>query len=600
MVAVRYSIDQFMWAFQPHFRSGLERTTRDLFEQIGFGLGARAFLVGFTDESSRRFPVCFEPEHDPMAAVDLSDVAALAEERYAQDPESQIVISNSRQSERFHRSLRDSHRAEMVRETLSDSSVGERMTFFVGSSALVDSTYEVHPVIAVPKARWAQKPSLSRTRVDRYSVAPSFQHALMQEILAAATVDLGRAEPPEDFTARWSDRSELIRKAARRFVQSASLYAGHQFASGLAVALDEISAQPYEGRAGSGEILLASSANPHVKIALEFIRPIPLSETRTLRKALEMASSAHQLLCDGEKVVGLAALLGTYEPTEESAFTFNVVSRGSWELSHTDTPLLRVTNTRPTLPRPRLDAAHFKSITLRVFAEIGDDEVDILWGLTQQASEAAHGTMLVVHRRAEEEAARLVPQAQQVRPQILDPTVLAAVTNIDGAVLIDPQGTCHAVGVILDGHSIGSGDAGRGARFNSAVRYHSAHEGESLLIIVSEDGMIDLLPDLRRQVSRSSVETAVREVENAVTSDPDFEVFFRYWEHLEALAFYLTAEQCERANSARQALENHRAKPDPRDSSGLGRITHVPWTPFKPDPAMDISFFLDGPTEDDD
>jgi len=595
---MKYSIAQFMWGFQPHFRAGLERTTRNLFEQVGFGLGARAFLVGFTDDADRPFPVCFEPEHDPMATVDLSGAVAQARARYEEDPESKMIISSGRHHERFHRTLLDSHRAEAVRNALADSSPGSQMTFFVGSSALVDGAYEVHPVIAVPTARWATKPRLSRVRIDRYAVVPSFQHSLMQEILATATADLGRSAPPEDFSARWSDRSELIRKAARGFVQSVSLYAGYEFPSELAVALDEISAQPYEGRSGSGGILLASTDNPHVEIALEFVKPIRLSETRSLRKALEMANPHHHLLCDGEKVVGLARLLGTYEPQDESAFTFNIVARGTWELSHQSEPLLRVSNTRPTLPRPRLDVSHFKSVARRVFAEMGEAEADTLWGLTLEASQASHGTMLVVHRRADEEAARLVPQAQQVRPQLLDTSVLAAVTNIDGAVLIDTRGTCHAVGAILDGHAIGTGDASRGARFNSAVRYHAAHQGDSMVIIVSEDGMIDLLPDLRRQVSRRSVEAVVHNVEEAITDDPDFEVFFRHWEHLESLAFYLTREQCERANTARHALEEHRAKPDPRDTSGLGRITRVSWAPLEPDPAMNASYFLDDQDHD--
>jgi len=594
---VRDSIAQFMWGFQPHFRAGLERTTRNLFEQIGFGLGARAFLVGFTDDTARPFPVCFEPENDPMATVDLSYAVAQTQALYDEDPESKMFISSRRHHERFHRTLLDSHRAEAVRNTLSESAPGSEMTFFVGSSALVDGAYEVHPVIAVPTARWAAKPRLSRVRIDRYAVIPSFQHSLIQEILAAATEDLGRSAPPEDYSVRWSDRSELIRKAARSFVQSVSLCCGYEFPSELAVALDEISAQPYEGRSGSGGILLASADNSHVEIALEFVEPIRLSETRSLRKALEMAGPQHHLLCDGEKVVGLARLLETYESQDENAFTFNVVARGTWELSHQSEPLLRVSNTRPTLPRARLDVSHFKSVARRVFAEIGEAEADTLWDLTLEASKASHGTMLVVHRRADAEAARLVPQAQRVRPRLLDPSVLAAVTNIDGAVLIDTRGTCHAVGAILDGHAAGSGDPSRGARFNSAVRYHAAQQGDSMVIIVSEDGMIDLLPDLRRQVLRRSVEGVVQNVEEAITDDPDYGVFFRQWDHLESLAFYLTAEQCARANAARRTLEEHRAKPDPRDTGGLGRITHVSWNPFEPDPAMDSSYFLD---EDDD
>jgi len=185
----------------------------------------------------------------------------------------------------------------------------------------------------------------------------------------------------------------------------------------------------------------------------------------------------------------------------------------------------------------------------------------------------------IVHRKASEEAARLIPQAQQVRPQHLDSRVLAAVTSIDGAVLVDFTGTCHAVGVILDGHASGKGDSSRGARFNSAVRYHDTQSGECLVIIVSEDGMINLLPNLNRQVSRDAVEVVVRQLEDSLTDDPDYEVFFRHWAHLESLAFYLTEEQCDRINRARARLEEHRARPDPDDldPGRASRTHHVRW-----------------------
>lgn len=327
---MRKSIAQFMWGFQPHFRSGLERVARDVFEQIGFGLGARAFLVGFTDDANKVFPICFEPEHDPLAAVDLSSVVADAQRRYEESDESQMVYGSRRHHERIHRGYLDSFRAEAVRHALTNSPEGSGLTFFVGSSVLVDGTYEVHAVVAVPTARWDSKPALSRVRVDRYTVVPSFQQSLMDEVLRAATVDLSRSAPPEDFSLRWSDRSELIRKAARAFVQSVSVFSGYEFPSELAVALDEISAQPYEGRSGSGGLLLASKANPHVEMVLEFVEPTRVSETRAMRKALEMADPRHHLLCDGEKVVGLARLRDTYDPADENVFAFNVMSRGVW------------------------------------------------------------------------------------------------------------------------------------------------------------------------------------------------------------------------------------------------------------------------------
>lgn len=594
---MRRSIKQFMWGFQPHFRHGVERVAGDVFERIGLGLGARVLLVGFTDDAAQPFPVCFEPENDPLAAADLSSVAADARQRYEASDEARIMYGSRRHHERIHRGYRDSFRADALRDALARSREASGLTFFVGSSALVDGTYEVHPVVAVPTARWVSKPALGRTRVDRYPVDSSFQHALMRELLSAATADLGRSTPPEQFSIEWSDRSELVRKAARAFVQSVSALSGFEYQSELTVALDEISAQPYEGRSGHGALLLASEANSKVERILDFVEPIRVSETRSMRKALEMAGSGHHLLCNGRHVVGLARLRDRYEPADENAFVITIMSRGVWELSHDDVPLLRMTNTRPSLPRPRLDPQHFGSIARRVFPEIGDTDAEVLWGLVGAASEASHGTMLVVHKNAESEAARLRPQAQQVRPERLDRGLLAAVTNIDGAIMVDPTGTCHAVGVILDGHASGQGDPSRGARYNSAVRYHEAQSGQCLVIIVSEDGMIDLLPNLRRQVARAGVEAVVRQLEGSMTDDPDYEVFFRHWEHLEALAFYLTAEQCDRVNEARTQLEEHRARPDPKDhdpNQGMvGRITHVGWTPFVPDPEMNSSYFLD-------
>ncbi len=235
--------------FQSHFRYGLENVTRDVFEQIGFGLGARAFLIGFTEAEDRPFPICFEPEWDPLAAVDLSGSMAEAQKRYKASDEARMIYSSVRHHEQIHREHVDQFRAEVIRDALAESLQGEDLTFFVGSSALVDGVYEVHPVIAGLPRRWDSMPALSRVKVDRYTVLPSLQHSLVRELLTA-TADLGRSTPPEDFSLHWSDRSELIRKAAREFVQSVSIFSGCELPSDLVVALNEVSAQPYEGRSG--------------------------------------------------------------------------------------------------------------------------------------------------------------------------------------------------------------------------------------------------------------------------------------------------------------------------------------------------------------
>jgi len=61
-------------------------------------------------------------------------------------------------------------------------------------------------------------------------------------------------------------------------------------------------------------------------------------------------------------------------------------------------------------------------------------------------------------------------------------------------VLPDPQGYCYSIGVILDGKaSAGHGNSTRGARYNSAIRYVESSDFPTLVVVVSEDGMVDVM-----------------------------------------------------------------------------------------------------------
>lgn len=123
----------------------------------------------------------------------------------------------------------------------------------------------------------------------------------------------------------------------------------------------------------------------------------------------------------------------------------------------------------------------------------------------QAAADQARGTMLVISDAATDEAARLSTQAILVEPEALSAEVLTQATAIDGAVLFSPDCVCHALGVILDGSASDEGDRARGARLNSALRYLTKPAAATMIVLVSEDGMIDVLPRLRPRVSRRTV-----------------------------------------------------------------------------------------------
>lgn len=64
-----------------------------------------------------------------------------------------------------------------------------------------------------------------------------------------------------------------------------------------------------------------------------------------------------------------------------------------------------------------------------------------------------HGSMIVVAEDAACEANRLCKQGTRIVPTKLTESLLRSVSGIDGTILLDPAGLCHAIGIILDGEA---------------------------------------------------------------------------------------------------------------------------------------------------
>jgi hypothetical protein len=311
---------------------------------------------------------------------------------------------------------------------------------------------------------------------------------------------------------------------------------------------------------------------------------VPVSETRTVRKLLEISDGNRVgLLTDGAKIFGLGHVQPSYDPGCQRIFEFHVVGDGQWLMRHANTVLLDVQFGKPRLPKARIDRERFVDTVARVFGPEGADP-DGLWRLALATAEQAHGTMLVVSEAAEAEAARLSAQAILIDESMLSTELLRQATGIDGAVLFAPDGTCHALGVILDGTASAQGDRSRGARYNSAVRYLASAHAPTMIVLVSEDGMIDVLPRLHPRISRRTLEEAIERSRRLTSADEvDTELRADAFEQLEKLAFYLSAEQCELINRLEAEYQDHQL------ASGGFKIERKP---FKPHPALDDSYFL--------
>lgn len=165
---------------------------------------------------------------------------------------------------------------------------------------------------------------------------------------------------------------------------------------------------------------------------------------------------------------------------------------------------------------------------------------------------------LVISDDAKNESARLGRQCFVVKPFKLTDEKIQQVTAIDGAVLVDRDCVCHAIGVILDGLATKKGDPARGARYNSALRYYELSNKKTplVIVIISEDGMINLIPDLLPQIKHSDITKAMADFKKVYESEEfDRKSYFPLINFLESVEFYLSKSECEEINSCRKNIE---------------------------------------------
>jgi hypothetical protein len=571
-----------MWGFQRMFRSSVEMALQKSLEVLGVTVEPTVFLIGLLKEGGSGHPLCVEPEDGPIVPADFDGLHDRATELFDQDPDSKLWISTAWIHER--RQQQTKHRAygTAIGEVLQ-ARLGPGLRFFVGLPAPVDQ-HMVFTAVGLPESVLGDTPHLSSTvAADRYPVTQSLVQGAVNEILRLSSRALYEPNPGADIDIG-ADPADVAKVAGRALTLSAVVLAGNEMGSGLFDGLNRVATTRYERRVGIGSLLLADAGSEHIDRSVTLRAPVPISETRTLRKLLETSSRhGESLLTDGSLIYGLGRQRADYPGASESVFQVLVIGDGTWELHHASVPLATVQFGAPRLPGQRLRRQRLDDIAGRVFREW---DSDALWALAMAAADAEHGTMLVISGRAAEEAARLGSQALTIEPTRLDDSLVRQVTGIDGAVLVDPSGCCHAIGVILDGAATGAGDRSRGARYNSAVKYlASAGATPTVILLVSEDGMINLLPDLRPRMRRADLDAMLADLREAAAIEPVHpERFYNAYRRVQAAAFYLSPDQIEEVNALRDDHWERRM--------AEGANLRVIEAPLRPDPEMTDEYLI--------
>ena len=567
-----------MWASQRTFRISVESEIQEVLSHVGLQIHdrARVLLIGLATDGDLRHQTCIEPENGHLAADDLRSIVKRTDEIIEADPESRIFHSNRRYHDQRRRELFLSSRSSAIAEAIQESGKFEGLSFFVSNSAPL-AGYDVHTCVGIPTEALQYVPRFNNPNKDDYR----WQHIEESLVQAIVNTCLGRADkalylpyPGEQITIL-GDRIELVRTSAERFARGVT-FALAPLPTDLFRLASDFSSLTYERSGAKGHLVVTNPYNLANKLKVTIQNPVRLSEARSVRKMLELTDETRALLSDGRAIYGLGECISAPDVAR-----ITIEGHAKWSLSVNDITLMKVVYEHATLPKPILDKDLFRDVARR---KIGSVDVERIWDIFQCALDNDHGTTIVVSEDPVSEIQRLGQEALAIKPEYLDHGDVVRLGRIDGAIMLGPDGRCFAFGVILDGRATSSGDRARGARFNSSIRYQRTSEIGTLVIVISDDGAVDLIPNLMSRVSRKEVEDAVRMFcEYSAIEGSDGEEWARRDRRVEELSFYLNGEQCDRVNKA------YEKEMDSRLEAGGLKLSRER---LQPNPDMDDSYFL--------
>ncbi|MCF2487997.1 diadenylate cyclase [Dyadobacter sp. CY347] len=491
-------MSNLLWRQQKSSQKSIEMVAREFFSIIDPSLVPQVLLLGFElakpiDETS----FFLEPSGSDLGADDFIKIHELARQPGTDEKVSKVKSSQKRitgsqiERARFQAYKLAAENLLMVSPAFEHKQLHLSVPCEIGS-------YLVFIVLSLPKDVIARYFTLQKSEnAEQNQSTRSFLESAINVFLSESWGALKDSQ----FKKRFMDRSseELLKSAGRNFMTSIqeNIEPGSDQVS-LFDVFDNVSLLRYEGSDAMGKILLAKQGHSNIVHKLRLSKPIPLKDSRKVRKFLELSDPDSCVLCDGEYITGLGMIRGDYNPKQKSLYCINFKGHYKWELLHDGNPLLSVCHGLPKMRVEGIDRNYFTGLVNQVFKGLNASQTDRLWDITLSATQQKAGTMLVISDHAKSEARRLAGQCFKVEPLVLTEELVSQITSIDGAVLLDQDCVCHAIGVILDGIvSDKQGDASRGARYNSAIRYFGTNHPKHLIliIIISEDGMINLIPN---------------------------------------------------------------------------------------------------------
>jgi hypothetical protein len=106
-----------------------------------------------------------------------------------------------------------------------------------------------------------------------------------------------------------------------------------------------------------------------------------------------------------------------------------------------------------------------------------------------------------------------------------------------------------------------------------------------IIVVISEDGMIDLIPNLMPQIKHSDISKGIDEL-SKIFDSPKFDrkKFFQLRNYFDSHEFYLGQEECDKINKLRKSIEE-------KFDEELGSVRFL-YNDLKPNKEMNESYYV--------
>ncbi len=581
------SLKYFMWPWQVYFRISCQTSAESLFNQLDRGLQPKVYLLGFLlhGEKTNIPTICIDPEDIGYPLEEFNSIKDLAQLLYSENEDKNLFYTGVGMQEEMDGRLKVKSHKDAVEKTLNESKHNKGRICFATIPVIV-ANYSVYIILELDRIAFQSHLILKKTKWDRFTIFRSLVEASVKVFLEEMRKGLFMPDPGKNLSGDSRSTEELLKDASRQFMHTVSVNGSN--GNGLHLlypACNQISISRYEKSENTGYLIIAKKDHSDIEMTLTLATSFSINDYRKTRKLLQLTNEDVGIICNSYEILGLGRVKKSYLPSLESIFEIRFKGIHCWDLEHDHKNLFQMRYGNPQIFSEAINKKKLYSDALRIFPSITSKQFDNLFTLFISATKQDKGAMLIVSSKAKEESVRLEKQSICIQPVPLTQDLVSTLTEIDGGVLLDFDGTAYAHGVILDGIVGNSGNAARGSRYNSAITYEEYNRelNPTMIIVVSEDGMVDIIPSLMPQIKHSDIVEVIGILEELNSEEKyDRSTFNKAIEWLQNRKFYLTKLECIKINELKKEI-------DKRDKDKTLRMVYED---FHPNTEMNSSYYL--------